>query len=193
MILREDKLTVKVNSLIPTLILLTKKMGRPEDETFLNQPHHRPWLRRAGGDGKRPHPGRRRPVGNTGAGGRPHPPGFRRLAAPLIKDPSLVAEADYVLVESTYGDRLHTKEKPDYVGSLAKIIKETFDRGGNVVIPSFAVGRTQEMLYFIRQIKERDMIPEHRDFPVYVDSPLAVEATGIFNKKWRSSKFSATY
>lgn len=104
------------------------------------------------------------------------------LDQPLIKDPSLVAEADYVLVESTYGDRLHTKEKPDYVGSLAKIIKETFDRGGNVVIPSFAVGRTQEMLYFIRQIKERDMIPEHRDFPVYVDSPLAVEATGIFNK-----------
>ena len=51
-----------------------------------------------------------------------------------------------------------------------------------MVIPSFAVGRTQEMLYFIRQIKERDMIPEHRDFPVYVDSPLAVEATGIFNK-----------
>lgn len=101
---------------------------------------------------------------------------------PLIKDPSLVQNADYVLIESTYGDRLHTTEKPDYVGSLCKIIKETFDKGGNVVIPSFAVGRTQEILYFIRKIKQDNLIPEYPDFPVYVDSPLAVEATGIFHK-----------
>lgn len=101
---------------------------------------------------------------------------------PLIKDPSLVRDADYVLIESTYGDRLHTTEKPDYVGSLTKIIKETFDKGGNVVIPSFAVGRTQEILYFIRKIKQDNLIPEYRNFPVYVDSPLAVEATGMFNK-----------
>lgn len=101
---------------------------------------------------------------------------------PLIKDPKLTAEADYVVMESTYGDRLHGKEKPDYIGELTKILKTTFDKGGNVVIPSFAVGRTQEMLYFLRQIKADRLVKGHEDFPVYVDSPLAVEATGIFQK-----------
>ena len=100
----------------------------------------------------------------------------------LLRDPIPTAEADYVVMESTYGDRVHSKEKPDYVGELAKIINETFARGGNVVIPSFAVGRTQEMLYFIRQIKEKRLIKNFPDFPVFVDSPLAVEATGIFLK-----------
>ena len=101
---------------------------------------------------------------------------------PLLKDPSLTAQADYVVMESTYGDRLHSTERPDYIGELTQILQETFDRGGNVVIPSFAVGRTQEMLYFIRKIKEDKLIKRHEDFPVYVDSPLAVEATGIFHK-----------
>ncbi|MBP3475353.1 MAG: MBL fold metallo-hydrolase [Lachnospiraceae bacterium] len=101
---------------------------------------------------------------------------------PLIKDPKLTAEADYVVMESTYGDRLHGEERPDYIGELTKILKETFDQGGNVVIPSFAVGRTQEMLYFLRQIKADRLVKGHEDFPVYVDSPLAVEATGIFQK-----------
>lgn len=101
---------------------------------------------------------------------------------PLIKDPAQTEEADYVVMESTYGDRLHTQERPDYIKELTKILQETFDRGGNVVIPSFAVGRTQEMLYFLRQIKEQRLIARHEDFPVYVDSPLAVEATGIFQK-----------
>ncbi len=100
---------------------------------------------------------------------------------PLLKDPAPTAEADYVVMESTYGNRLHTTEKPDYVQELASILKETFDRGGNVVIPSFAVGRTQEMLYFLRKIKVGRMVEGHEDFPVYVDSPLAVEATGIFH------------
>ena len=77
---------------------------------------------------------------------------------PLIKDPKPTKDADYVVMESTYGDRLHTKEKPDYVGELVKILKETFDKGGNVVIPSFAVGRTQEMLYFLRKIKTEGMV-----------------------------------
>ena len=63
---------------------------------------------------------------------------------------------------------------------LAKIIQETLDRGGNLVIPSFAVGRTQEMLYFIREIKAEHLVHGHGEFPVYVDSPLAVEATNIF-------------
>ena len=91
---------------------------------------------------------------------------------PLIKDPTYLERADYVVMESTYGDRSHG-ERPDYIQSLAEIIQRTFDRGGNVVIPSFAVGRTQEMLYFIRQIKADRMIHGHEDFPVYVDSPLA--------------------
>lgn len=101
---------------------------------------------------------------------------------PLIRDPKPTAKADYVVMESTYGDRLHSDTKPDYIKELTKILQETFDRGGNVVIPSFAVGRTQEMLYFLRKIKEDGLIERHADFPVYVDSPLAVEATGIFQK-----------
>ncbi|MBQ3105618.1 MAG: MBL fold metallo-hydrolase [Lachnospiraceae bacterium] len=101
---------------------------------------------------------------------------------PILKDPALTAEADYVIMESTYGDRYHSKERPDYVEELTKIIRETFARGGNVVVPSFAVGRTQEMLYFLRKIKSEKRIPEFPDFEVYVDSPMAVEATGIFQK-----------
>lgn len=98
---------------------------------------------------------------------------------PLIKDPAYFRKADYVVMESTYGDRSHG-ERPDYVRLLADVIQETFDRGGNVVIPSFAVGRTQEMLYFIRQIKAEGLIHGHDSFKVFVDSPLANEATNIF-------------
>lgn len=104
------------------------------------------------------------------------------LNQPLLRDPAFTEEADYVVMESTYGDRIHSAEKPDYVRELAAVIQETFDRKGNVVIPSFAVGRTQEMLYFIRQIKAGNMIKNHPDFPVYIDSPLAVEATEIFTE-----------
>ncbi len=101
---------------------------------------------------------------------------------PLMKDPQMTKEADYVIMESTYGDRNHSEEKVDYIGELVKILKRTFDGGGNVVIPSFAVGRTQELLYFLRQIKEERLVKGHENFPVYVDSPLAVEATGIFQR-----------
>lgn len=101
---------------------------------------------------------------------------------PLLKDPIPTEEADYVVMESTYGNRLHSAGHPNFVGELASILKETFDRGGNVVIPSFAVGRTQEMLYFLRKIKVERMVEGHEDFPVYVDSPLAVEATQIFQE-----------
>lgn len=101
---------------------------------------------------------------------------------PLLKDPSLTKEADYVVMESTYGDRYHSVSKVDYVTELAGILKETFDRGGNVVIPSFAVGRTQELLYFLRKIKVGRLVEGHEDFPVYVDSPMAVEAIGIFQE-----------
>lgn len=101
---------------------------------------------------------------------------------PLIKDPTLTQEADYVVMESTYGDRYHPGEHPDFAKELAAVLQETFDRGGNVVIPSFAVGRTQEILYFLRKIKAENMVTGHGNFPVYVDSPLAVEATNIFHK-----------
>ena len=100
---------------------------------------------------------------------------------PIIKDPQYLKEADYVVMESTYGDRNHGGT-PDYVAELSRIIKETFDKGGNVVIPSFAVGRTQELLYFIRKIKYDRLLPEYEGFEVYVDSPLAIEATNIFNQ-----------
>ena len=98
---------------------------------------------------------------------------------PIIKDPTYLKDADYVFMESTYGDRSHGP-RPDYVAELAKILQRTFDRGGNVVIPSFAVGRTQELLYFIREIKEKNLVTGHGCFPVYIDSPLAIEATRIF-------------
>lgn len=101
---------------------------------------------------------------------------------PIIKDPETVREADYVVIESTYGNRLHGDEIPDYVGEFTRILRETFARGGNVVIPSFAVGRTQELLYFIREIKEKNLLSDFPNFEVYVDSPLAIEATNIFQK-----------
>ena len=98
---------------------------------------------------------------------------------PLIRDPQFIDAADYVMIESTYGNRIHDRPT-DYTASLAKVLQETFDRGGSVIIPSFAVGRTQEMLYFIRHIKSEGLVKGHDDFPVYVDSPLANEATDIF-------------
>ena len=101
---------------------------------------------------------------------------------PIIRNPQYITEADYVVTESTYGDRLHDmSQDPDYTGDLAKIIDETLGKGGNVIIPSFAVGRTQELLYFIREMKEEGLVKSVPDFKVYVDSPLAGEATRIFS------------
>ena len=105
---------------------------------------------------------------------------------PIIKDPKTVKEADYVVIESTYGNRTHGEDIPDYVGEFTRILRETFAKGGNVVIPSFAVGRTQEILYFIREIKEKNLLPEYPGFEVYVDSPLAIEATNVFQKNVQS-------
>ncbi len=104
---------------------------------------------------------------------------------PIIKNPTYLKDADYVVMESTYGDRSHGVV-PDYVGELSRIIQMTFDRGGNLVIPSFAVGRTQEMLYFIRKVKEERLVHGHDNFDVYVDSPLAIEATNIFGRNMAS-------
>lgn len=106
---------------------------------------------------------------------------------PLINDPTPPSDADYVIMESTYGDRSHDRPaKEDYAGALAEVIQRTFDRGGNVVIPSFAVGRTQEMLYFIREIKQKHLVSGHDGFQVWVDSPLANEATNIFRERMYS-------
>ena len=102
---------------------------------------------------------------------------------PIIKDPAYTTEADYVVMESTYGDRLHG-DRIDYVSELSDILNDTFSRGGNVVIPSFAVGRTQEILYFIRKIKEDRLVYGYDDFEVIVDSPLAIEATNIFKENY---------
>lgn len=103
------------------------------------------------------------------------------LNQPLIRDPQYLHRADVLVMESTYGDRSHGP-KPDYIASLTQVLQETFDRGGNVVIPSFAVGRTQEMLYFLRQIKQERRVRGHDGFPVYIDSPLGIEATQVFNE-----------
>jgi len=105
---------------------------------------------------------------------------------PILNDPVPLTKADFVVMESTYGDRSHGP-KPDYIQQLSQVIQETFDRGGNVVVPSFAVGRTQEMLYFLRQIKAEGRVKGHGDFTVYVDSPLAVEATEVFRESDISS------
>ena len=100
---------------------------------------------------------------------------------PLIKNPSYLGEADYVIMESTYGDKDHPV-MGDFAMELSAVLQETLDRGGNLVIPAFSVGRTQEMLYYLRRIKEEHLIAGHDNFPVYMDSPLAVEATHIFNE-----------
>ena len=112
-------------------------------------------------------------VGNTGQ--------------PLLNDPKCVSDTDYLVIESTYGNRTHERVRGDAVGQLAMYIQKAFDRGGNVVIPSFAVGRTQEMLYAIREIKQKGLVTGHDGFPVYVDSPLAVEATAIFLQSHESN------
>jgi metallo-beta-lactamase family protein len=101
------------------------------------------------------------------------------VGQPMIRDPQYVHEADIALMESTYGDRNH--EVPaDYTAEFASVIEKTFAAGGNVIIPSFAIGRTQELLYFIREIKERGLVKSVPNFEVYVDSPLANAATRIY-------------
>jgi len=107
---------------------------------------------------------------------------------PLLDSPTMIEDADYLVMESTYGSRLHMRndEKAEL---FLKIVSETLDKGGNVVIPSFAVGRTQEILYEINKLKENredeEFIERYKTLmkaPVYVDSPLAISATEIFKE-----------
>ncbi len=113
---------------------------------------------------------------------------------PMIRDPLYFHEADFVVMESTYGDRLHEQEDRDEgevllarARKLAEITDRTFRRGGNLVIPSFAVGRTQEILYLFRIIMDRKLLPY--EIPVFVDSPLSVKATRVFSSCLREDYF----
>ena len=107
---------------------------------------------------------------------------------PLLSEPTMIDNCDYLVMESTYGSRLHIRN--DQKAELfLKIVSETIDNGGTVVIPSFAVGRTQEILYEINKIKENrhdeEFLREYRtlmEVPVYVDSPLAISATQVFKE-----------
>lgn len=99
---------------------------------------------------------------------------------PIINDPLSIDGCDYLVIESTYGNRIHSKNRENTLELLAGYIQSTLDKGGTLIIPSFAVGRTQELLYFIREIKGRGLVSGHGEFPVYVDSPLANEATSIY-------------
>ncbi len=95
----------------------------------------------------------------------------------VMRAPSAVKNADYLVVESTYGNRTHDPSDP--LDKLEAIINRTIQRGGKVVIPTFAVGRTQSLLYCIHLLKNRRLIPQ--DLPVYLNSPMAEEATAIFD------------
>ncbi len=96
---------------------------------------------------------------------------------PLLNEPSTLKRADYLIMETTYGNRLH--DHTTELNDLINIIKDTFKRGGNVIIPSFSVGRTQEILYALNNYVENNIL---RNTPVFIDSPLATESTRIFNK-----------
>ncbi|MBN1318010.1 MAG: MBL fold metallo-hydrolase, partial [Anaerolineales bacterium] len=96
---------------------------------------------------------------------------------PILKDPTPMDGADILLIESTYGTRLH-ETLPEAAKELEQVILQTYQQGGKVIVPSFAVGRTQELVYYINQLKLDNDIPA--DLPVYVDSPLAIDATNIF-------------
>ncbi len=115
-----------------------------------------------------------------GAGGGGLAVGFTgdlgRRNMPIIRDPETLPPVDYLVCESTYGDRLHDPMETA-MDDLAEAIKGTAARGGRVIIPSFAVERTQELIYFLHKLHDAGRIPS---LPVYVDSPMAVSATAIF-------------
>jgi metallo-beta-lactamase family protein len=102
------------------------------------------------------------------------------LNQPIIRDPQYIGQADIAVMESTYGYKNH-EASTGSAEDLAKIIDHTLSQGGNVIFPAFAVGRTQELLYLFRDIKERGLVRSAPDFPVYVDSPLASAATRVYD------------
>ncbi len=98
-----------------------------------------------------------------------------RYAAPVLLDPEPVGDADYVFVESTYGDRRH--DPTPVPEQLERVVRSAYERGGALVVPAFAVGRTQELIYHLRALEDAGRIPK---LPTYVDSPMAIEATGLY-------------
>ena len=126
------------------------------------------WVRENGKDTKIVFSG---DLGNTGV--------------PILRDPAVISDADYLVVESTYGNRHHTlKKEKDKLERFINIISDTIAKGGNVVIPSFAVGRTQEIIYDLNKYMDvfGDVVDKILNVPVYVDSPLATSATQIFRE-----------
>lgn len=103
-----------------------------------------------------------------------------RFSRPVLPDPTMVEAADYLLVESTYGNRVH--EKDDDGEKLAGLIRETADRGGKMIVPAFAIGRVEEVLYWIKRLEEEKRIPV---LPVFVDSPMALEALARYTERLR--------
>ena len=99
-----------------------------------------------------------------------------RRDEPILKDPEPADPAEYIILESTYGDRLHEGKK-DVMPELARVVNETIARGGKIVIPAFAVGRTQELVFYLHLLHDQGIIPS---IPIYVDSPMAVNATSIY-------------
>jgi metallo-beta-lactamase family protein len=114
--------------------------------------------------------GRSYRVGFSGDIGRPN--------LPMTRDPNVLRELDILIMESTYGNRLHSSYA-DVEEELASLVRDTAAAGGKVIIPSFAVGRTQHLVYVLHKLFDEDRIP---DMPIFVDSPLAVDATNIFKK-----------
>jgi len=101
-----------------------------------------------------------------------------RWDRPILRDPSVFSEIDYVLVESTYGDRLH-ENSPDKSDSLAEIVNSTWKAGGNIIVPSFALERSQEVLYHLNELLLEDRIPH---LMVFLDSPMAISITEVFKR-----------
>ncbi|ATC28493.1 MBL fold metallo-hydrolase RNA specificity domain-containing protein [Caulobacter vibrioides] len=109
-----------------------------------------------------------------------------RFDDPLMHDPAPVAQADYLVVESTYGDRIHAPIAP--ADALLEVIQRTTARGGTVIIPSFAVGRAQELLYLCWRLKQSGRLPLT---PIYLDSPMAINASGMLERHPLDHRLSA--
>src|SRR3954462_6968537 len=101
-----------------------------------------------------------------------------RFGRPVLPDPSAVSEAEYLLVESTYGNRVHHQD--DDGAQLAEVITRTAARGGRIIIPSFAIGRVEELIYWLKRLEEAKRIPV---LPVFVDSPMAIEALSRYQQR----------
>lgn len=109
-----------------------------------------------------------------------------RTGDPVMVDPSKMNDTDYLFVESTYGDRLHIKDDP--ADDMERIIRQTIMRGGTVVIPSFAVGRAQKMMYYIYQLKKEKRLPQN--LTIYLDSPMAINASALLCKHPKDHRMS---